>query len=66
MKIDLENSGFTLCQARPRLQPHNECGVWKSGEAVGQHLGFESLRKLYAPKSQQLDTDEIPFVQMRK
>jgi hypothetical protein len=61
--IDIENSGFTLCVKQPRQQPYKDEGeIGKAGDAAREHLGFESLRKLYAPEGSQVDPNELPFV----
>jgi hypothetical protein len=64
MTVEIENSGFTLCQAKPRLQPYKgESGIWKAGEAAPEHFGFEPLRKLYCPEGNLPETtDQLPFV----
>jgi hypothetical protein len=63
MTVDIANSGFSLCQAKPRQKPYkDESGIWKQGEAARQHVGFGPLRKLYAPEGQPLETDDLPFV----
>jgi hypothetical protein len=61
--IDIENSGFTLCVKKPQLHPYkDEGGIWKAGESAREHLGFEPLRRLYAPEGSQVDSNELPFI----
>jgi hypothetical protein len=57
--IDIENCGFTLCQTQPKQKDH----IWVPEEGTVQQ--FDSIRALYAPEGQQVDSSEIPFVQMR-
>jgi hypothetical protein len=67
MKIDLEKSGFTLCTAKPHQEPYRDAGgIWKLPDGTPEHHGFESLRKLYAPEAQPVESSEIPFVILKK
>jgi hypothetical protein len=65
MSIDIKNSGYTMCISRTQTQqPHDKDTIWKPEEGTGEQM-FNSIKTLYAPEGQQVDSSEIPFVEMR-
>jgi hypothetical protein len=57
MTIDVKRSGFSLCQKRP----HQTDEIW--GPVYGDAQLFQSVKKLYAPDGEALESD-LPFVEM--